>query len=829
MGDDFYIPMALDPNPIPGPSPANRPEAFELHDEPMVQRSELPGSSDYFGPRANRASRKLSKEQPTSNSRRTSNSTIPSSPHIAYQEKEWNPNNDGADAMKKRKGTGSTSFDHSQETNMRSSQTAEVEGENFKLQEAPKRRKSASSRGDTSSTLIETPTIDSKVIQSAPATAHMPLREQTINTSDVARSASQLSAHLDSPRISIDSRTGDNTPTDSPLLSRSELPKRGDSLQKSATIQKKEIGSMAKRASSSLANDHIYELPSPVPSTSVPTLETSSSNINGGKVISRPIESPVSKSSMDLPPRSKDRPTGAAAGDSFVSPRAPPQPPAEGTTKHKAKNASISTLRSESTKNGDMTTSPGMLRYQKVGDLSMAEDMDRIMGGEETDQSFLRRVSKSVRHARSHSDRGSRLSKEPKWPKSPVNGIHEIGSPVMSSPEARDEVGWYKNELRKERQRATEKEEKISELEAALDDKSAIKQMNSELREKRSTMVVLDTQKEIVVRELETLTEHIAAAKKSREPLNVDQLQSVVLRKFAEELQKLKDQFTPQIEELTERRNDLTAEVARLGQMKDKSFQEFEQVSLKNAQLAELNNTLVHQIQELYKAGSEEPTKARGLGIYTHHSKEKSSASIDSGRLLRPSITESHLTGSTMAQEHEIEQAAILQAPQVVNIRKEQPKKTFNWKKGGNVAKGMTKGLKGAFSSNENKVQRENYVTSGLTEGTPYGAMSQSGDLPTTTLPKSAQSDGSRQGFGFFGQPKSKGVLTKSNANGHYQGPVTSDPSILYGTELEQRAEYERVNIPGIITRCIQEVELRGKTIGIHLTKSSTNVYRYGL
>ena len=32
----------------------------------------------------------------------------------------------------------------------------------------------------------------------------------------------------------------------------------------------------------------------------------------------------------------------------------------------------------------------------------------------------------------------------------------------------------------------------------------------------------------------------------------------------------------------------------------------------------------------------------------------------------------------------------------------------------------------------------------------------------------------------------------------------------LFGTELEQRAEYERVGIPGIVQRCIQEVELRG-------------------
>ena len=34
--------------------------------------------------------------------------------------------------------------------------------------------------------------------------------------------------------------------------------------------------------------------------------------------------------------------------------------------------------------------------------------------------------------------------------------------------------------------------------------------------------------------------------------------------------------------------------------------------------------------------------------------------------------------------------------------------------------------------------------------------------------------------------------------------------SVLFGSELEQRAEFEKVSIPGIITRCIQEVELRG-------------------
>ena len=36
-------------------------------------------------------------------------------------------------------------------------------------------------------------------------------------------------------------------------------------------------------------------------------------------------------------------------------------------------------------------------------------------------------------------------------------------------------------------------------------------------------------------------------------------------------------------------------------------------------------------------------------------------------------------------------------------------------------------------------------------------------------------------------------------------------PVALFGSELEQRAEFERSNIPSIVMRCIQEVDARGK------------------
>jgi hypothetical protein len=283
-----------------------------------------------------------------------------------------------------------------------------------------------------------------------------------------------------------------------------------------------------------------------------------------------------------------------------------------------------------------------------------------------------------------------------------------------------------------------ERDQKITEMESVLKATADVKQVNTELNEKRSTMVVLDAQKEIVMRELTVLTEHLESEKRGGNsgPLDLGKLTNKVLRDFVESIQKLKDSFTPQIEELIQRRNEVAEELANVNRMKDKSFQEFEQLSSKNAQLAELNNQLVHQIQELYKANSIDGNRgANGLGIYSH-GKEKSLSSIDALRAasdLPPSV-------STPNMSEEAEPATVVPGPQVVSIRKGQPRK-FNWKKGGqNVAKGVTKGLKGAFMSSESN-----------TSGT---------DNPTG-LPRSQTQDPSRQGFGFFGNQRNKQTGTR--------------------------------------------------------------------
>jgi hypothetical protein len=38
-------------------------------------------------------------------------------------------------------------------------------------------------------------------------------------------------------------------------------------------------------------------------------------------------------------------------------------------------------------------------------------------------------------------------------------------------------------------------------------------------------------------------------------------------------------------------------------------------------------------------------------------------------------------------------------------------------------------------------------------------------------------------------------------------------PSTLFGSDLVERADYERRQIPSVVTRCIEEVELRGMDI----------------
>jgi hypothetical protein len=451
------------------------------------------------------------------------------------------------------------------------------------------------------------------------------------------------------------------------------------------------------------------------------------------------------------------------------------------------------------------------------GAFSMEEEMARILRGDKaqdrTEASMLRRVSNAVKHGRSFSDRGVPKNGAPI--ESSLNTPLTISSPLMSSPSSKDTMESMRASLRRAQSKIAELEAQNSTLEERASGSSDIKQVNSELREKRTTMAFLDTQREVVVRELEIMTKHLGNVKDKNQPLDLTALNGSIFRDLSESLQKLKDHMGGQIEDLMRKRTDLTDEIGNLIQMKDRGFQEYESLSSKNAQLLEMNNNLLQSIQELYKSNRANDSGkhsggANGLGIY--HPGTKESLHEDFG-------------------ETEAEPATVLTAPsgpQVVNIRKGQPKK-FNWRKGGEkMAKNVTKGLKGAFAT-ERVQTRDGYEI-----GTPYGMTQQAvggGEAGSFSSKQGGPAPGAA-GFGFFGQ-KNGGLKNgqtgsmKNNSSTNLAIPsndpsgksshvqtmaehTLTSPTVLFGSELELRCEFENRLIPAIVGRCVEEVEKRG-------------------
>ena len=154
-----------------------------------------------------------------------------------------------------------------------------------------------------------------------------------------------------------------------------------------------------------------------------------------------------------------------------------------------------------------------------------------------------------------------------------------------------------------------------------------------------------------------------------------------------------------------------------------------------------------------------------GLGIYSHQ-KDKSTASIE-GRDPRALGHEAFLsTSNAVIHQEEAEPATIVPGPQVVSIRKGGQARKFNWKKGQNVAKGVTKGLKGAFSSNQREVQ--------LTEGQPYGAIPPAQDASGASSRSHSQDP---RGFGFFGNQKNKPAQFKAPPSNGASPALPENPS----------------------------------------------------
>ncbi|CAK4033944.1 Rho GTPase-activating 15 [Lecanosticta acicola] len=837
-----FLPMAFDPTPIsvppqPGQQPSiSRKQVQRAHDPspPSQKENQLP--RDYFSGANGRLGAKQETQRPAQagSSRSVSTEREPDrqakpSPHILYQEKgrKGKRETSGASTPANGSTTASPVVANNQDrgaTKVKGlslstdSNTLEQQG-GFKLQDAPtaaKQRSRANSKANSPRVVssIDDHTKDVKAIR--------PI----------------------SP-VSIDSRNSDVNPFDDPKRKRAEaasaseipippkhadrsLPLRGDSLNATASKSKTSTPDPATPTAAS-SSTHLQSQPSSHERThsqsSIPSSFTDAhSTLSRDDSRSRP-ELHVTRSSVEPPPpRSANRPSApskSVANDDFIAPRHAPPPPPIG---HRA-NESISTLQSndEERPSIDGQISPpirsaGLPKYSLDGGFSMDDEMGRILRGEHGQDksagpgspSVLRRVSNAVKHGRSFSDRTGG--------KSPgigsVDALSASQTPSITSPTSADGVETLRNSLRRAQVHIAELQQEKLSLQEKLEGSSEMKAVNSELREKRSTMAFLDTQREMVVRELEIMTEHLSKAKDNSQPLNIGSLKTSILKDFAESLQKLKDDISAQIEDLMHKRNELTDEIGNLIQMKDKGFQEYESLSSKNTQLLQHNNELLRSIQGMYQDNRNAnglPGPANGLGIYHPGAKLETSGPSEIRNL---NIVNTDPSMPNVLHDPDADTGSVLAAPQVVNIRKTGKPNKFNWRRGGEKMAGkVTKGIKGAFVGNEVK------PTGPYSIGHPYSqtqatAGSEQSSLTGKTLDDNKSGHSGTSGYGFFGQ-KSTGLKQsaglghlKNNSSSNLATPV--EPSVLFGSELTARCEHENRLIPSVVTQCISEVEARG-------------------
>ncbi|KAF2639555.1 rho-type GTPase-activating protein-like protein 2 [Massarina eburnea CBS 473.64] len=775
-GDDMGIllPFALDPNTAPGPSPNSGKSHTRAADS-------KPGR-DYFNRPSATTSREVSKEN------RSRSVSEERSPHIAFQEKGRQQSEQPLDTLRKRKESNAEPPASNDRTrNQHASPPGTQPSEAFKLQEVPKSKKAEARKNS---------------VASSPSHASS-ATDKTGNSLAMTPPGNDAHTRDDSPATSGSSY---NPPQ------RVERPARGDSLA-NATHRPPPSSSRKDVSASSPTT------PTMPQSDRKPSI-SSARQPNGGYSITSPSDSHPTRSLSDppIPPqRSADRRPPPSA-DTFVSPRAPPQPPPPPQNQRMSDPASA----------GHETMSPGGLpRYSAQGDFSQDEDFARLLmnqDGQDGQGGVLRRVSNAMtKHSRSFSDRGSINQRgHKKWP---TNGSIDISSPTMPSPDSKEESANLRNELRRTQQKIAELEAEKNGLQESVHNAADLKQANTMLREKRNTMAVLDSQREMVIRELEIMTDHLKRAKESGNSVDYNLMKSEIIKDFANALQKLKDQMGGQIEDLIGKRTALTDEISNLIQMKDKGFQEYESLSAQNKKLSDMNQNLIESIQGMLHKNKQANgnlsadagrSPANGLGIYnTHHKAGKSEISFDS----QQTVIHEHSYNNL----HEADSEAILAQPQIVSVRKGKPTTKFsNWKKGGQAMKNVTKGFKGAFAPSES---RQDEYNNAKVIGTPYGSTHTQPDLaslanvamPSTLNKGKEDPNAARNWFTGTGKPggnRQDPRFKPAHGNGSSSNIDSEQPpSILFGSDLSSRCDYEKRMIPAIISRCIQEVETRGMDV----------------
>ncbi|KAI6785191.1 N-chimaerin-like protein [Emericellopsis cladophorae] len=489
------------------------------------------------------------------------------------------------------------------------------------------------------------------------------------------------------------------------------------------------------------------------------------------EVPSAPKPAPA-KSADDVNRQKRPQVAGRSGKDSYTTPRTAPVPPQAGQD------------------NAEPKTSPKLPRWSSGGDFSMDEDMARILGTDEGSSSMMRRASNL--RTMSIDERNGKVS--------------DFASPTSLSPG--DDPAILKRQLRSS-------ELRVAELERRFSTEADLQNASKKLMEKKKMVSELDTQSEIMIRQLEVLTGYVEKARETKTPVDARILEDSTVKDFVQKLERVKNDMSESIEQLLKERDLLVEEKLRATAERDRALMEFEQLSNKNAQLADMNNDLTRELQGRMKNSSMDSKALNGLGIYGDPKAASSSVNLDNASLS---------TGPTLLAD---EEPIVETGPTVVQVRKGQVKK-FNWKKGSKgLAQNVAKGVRGAVVAFQQNDRGERIPTTmaGGDIGMPYNATVATVESPPVTTPNGAtnppatsnhhhhhhqrQQDQGRQGFGFFSK---KNNVPKSQSSSAVSTPipVPDASTTLFGSDLSERADFERRQIPSVVTRCIEEVELRG-------------------
>ncbi|KAL2754496.1 hypothetical protein ACRALDRAFT_2043465 [Sodiomyces alcalophilus JCM 7366] len=793
----FFIPVALDPN----PASTGTPRSASDHFSDPAKRRERDRDRDYFD----------SEKRPGSQA---------STPHIAFQAGGLQP---AADLDRPNNSNRKPSKSPRQEPTPSQRSTPSLDERSQRTTTAPSKSR---------------PAPDDFKLQDAPKTKRSPPVAK-----GHAPSPSQSRTEGGSAKGANGPRRRDKDGNSPPRLG----PGDGATPRTSQDSRFRDEDEAPRRSTDSTATSRLENTPKPIARKELPPSAAARKAHASNQHSSPSVRSGTEEFSPPQPPASRDQ----KLNDNYMQPRAPPPPPPSGAG---ATTPARDTARSSADSKGERT-SPSLPRWSSGGDFSMDEDMARILGTDEGSSSILRRVSNVVRHGRtnstdmSHAQQGrggghtrsvsetTRGTASPRWPKTPMvmedhpgSPSHEISSPV--SLHSSDDPAFLRRQLRNSEQR-------VAELERQFTTEKDLKNLNRKLSEKRKTVSVLDTQNELMLQQIQALARYAEKAKEKKTPIDPRELQDSVIKDFVQKLEQVKESMSEILERLHQERDKVVEEKNKAMADRDRALLEFEQLSSKNAQLADMNNDLTHQIQERFKSqiGSHHDLKSPpGLGIYTQ-SKGASGSSVNLADAA--SVT----TATTlMAQDHD---ESVMEArPTVVDIRKGQARK-FNWKKGSktmaqNVAKGVNRAV---VAFQQDREGRHPQGLSGESIGLPYNMTVAQVDSPVTAGPN-GQAQGrhqqgqhgqqghagpphqqhhnqhpqheTRQGFGFFKKnnvSKSASAHTLAMPTAPFTPAPAEAPSVLFGSELAERADYERRQIPSVVTRCIEEVELRGMDI----------------